>query len=226
MYYKNDWDEAKIRLESLWAGTITGRPCIAVTAPRTGGEKLPAAPANPEDRWLNPDWVIANLRANLGNTWWGGESIPSYLLMAGWVASAGGRPHFSQETIWFDTFNVDFQKPSPFTILGDDPWILKHRKLYQAVAKESAGEKFLLGHPLMLPANDLLSMHMGADRFLIALMDEPDWMRAAILRAARDLHEERLRLQTEAKKWTPYWYGTAGWMAFWAPHLVAVPEVL
>ena len=216
MHYKPDWETTKARLEALWNGTIAGRPCMAVTAPQAGGGKSPAAPANPEDRWLNQDWIIAHLHAGLSSTWWGGEAIPSYLLMAGWLVSAGGKPHFSQETIWFDTFEVDFQKPSPFTIEEKDPWILKHRKLYQAVARESAG-KFFLGHPLMLPANDLLSMHMGTTHFLMALMDEPAWMRTAILQAARDQHEERLRLQAEAKKWTPYWYGNAGWMAFWTP---------
>ncbi len=216
MHYKSNWDEAKARLEALWNGTITGRPCISVTAQQEGGDKAPPPPANPEDRWLSPDWVIASLRAALSDTWWGGEAIPSYLLMASWVVSAGGRPHFSDHTIWFDTFDVDFKKASPFMISEEDPWIIKHRKLYWALAKESAG-RFLLGHPLMLPANDLLSMHMGTDRFLIALMDEPDWMRAAILQAARDLHAERSRLQAEAKKWTPFWYGNAGWMDFWAP---------
>lgn len=217
MYYKPEWAMAKAKLETLWNGTLTGRPCIAVTAPRAGGSKPPAAPTDPEDRWLNPEWILANLRANLSGTWWGGESIPSHLLMAGWLVSAGGRPHFSHETIWFDTFDVDFKKASPFRISQQDPWIIKHRRLYEAVAKESSGEKFLLGHPLMLPAHDLLSMHMGTDRFLMALMDEPEWMRSAIIQAARDMREERLRLQAEAKKWTPYWYGNAGWMPFWAP---------
>ncbi len=217
MHYKNDWDRAKNKLAALWHGTSSGRPCISAIAPHPGGEPWPALPENPEDRWMNPEWVIPHLRAQLSNTWWGGEAIPSYIVMGGWVVSAGGIPHFSQETIWFDTFDVDFQKPSPFTVREDDPWLLKHRKLYAAVAMESTGEKFLLGSPCFLPANDLLSMHMGTEHFMFALMDEPAWMQAAILQAAQQLAGERQRLNSTAQKCTSLWYGLGGWMPFWAP---------
>jgi hypothetical protein len=212
-----DWGSARSKLEALWTGKAHGRPCIAVTAPKAGGGPAVPAPNDPEDRWLSPDWVLADLRARLRGTWWGGEVIPSYLLMGGWMISANGRPRFSQGTIWFDAFDVDLRKPSPFVVREDDPWIRKHRKLYLAVAEESARDGFLLGAPCFLPANDLLSMHMGTENFMVALMDEPEWMKATILRAAREQQDHRRRLQSEAKIITPYWYGNAGWMPFWAP---------
>lgn len=217
MYYKDDWDEAKARLTALWHGTGSGRPCISVMAPKAGGTPWPALPADPEARWLQPEWIIAHQRAQLSGTWWGGEAIPSYLLMGGWTVSAGGRPHFSYDTIWFDTAEVDFRQPSPFRVTEDDPWVVKHRTLYAAVAEEAAGEHFLMGSPCFLPANDLLSMHMGTSSFMMALIDEPEWMQGAILQAARDTEVERRRLEEIARRKTTLWYGISGWMTLWAP---------
>ena len=60
-------------------------------------------------------------------------------------------------------------------------------------------------------------MHMGTERFMYALMDEPAWMQAAILQAAQQLEGERQCLNSTAQKCTPLWYGLGGWMPFWAP---------
>ena len=36
MKYKDDWDQAKKRLEAFWNGEITDRCCVAATGLRTG----------------------------------------------------------------------------------------------------------------------------------------------------------------------------------------------
>jgi len=69
----------------------------------------------------------------------------------------------------------------------------------------------------MLPANDLISMHMGTEKFLTALVDEPRWMREAIIEGAKQLQAERDRLQNKISKFHEFWYGNAGWMPFWGP---------
>ena len=161
MKYKPDWDDAAERFTALWEGKRLDRPCLTLTAPSGADASHPEAPDDPERRWLDPEWVIPNLEAGLANTWWGGESIPSYLLMGGWTVSLGGRPRFSHKTIWFDTFPVDFDQPSPFTLASDNEWVVKHERLYRAVADYAGQDDFQLGKPCLLPANDLLSMHIG-----------------------------------------------------------------
>ncbi len=217
MKYKPDWDEAAARYSALWEGRILDRPCIAVTAPSGASVPHPPLPTDPEAKWLDPRWVLADLAATLENTWWGGESVPSYLLMGGWTASLGGRPRFSQRTIWFETINVDFYEPSPFVFSADDVWRKKHEALYLTAAAKARRDDFQLGRPCLLPANDLISMHMGTTEFLTALVDEPDWMRNAITRGAEELLAERLRLRDAVRDTHDYWYGNAGWMPFWAP---------
>ena len=77
--------------------------------------------------------------------------------------------------------------------------------------------RFLVGQPCILPANDLLSMHMGTEEFLVSLMQHPAWMKEALNQGARALGEARRRLRGLIDKKHRFWYGIGGWMPFWAP---------
>lgn len=217
MKYKSDWPEAAERLTALWHGRCLDRPCISVIAPSRKRVQGPPPPEKAENRWLDPSWVLADLQARLESTWWGGEAIPSYLTMGGWTVCLGGRPHFDRHTIWFDTGPVDFSQPSPFRNRPGDPWIGKYERLYTRVAEYAGKDDFLVGRPCQLPANDLLSMHMGTEAFMMALMDHPGWMRQAIVDGAADQLRVRDRLRDAIQDRHDFWYGNGGWMPFWAP---------
>lgn len=217
MKYKPNWSEAKERLTALWEGRRLDRPCIAVSAPSGKDVKWPSPPRTLEQKWLDPDWIIPHALATIESTWWGSEAIPSYLLMGGWVVCLNGTPHFAENTIWFDIMEVDFDGPSPFRHDRDNPWVRKNERLYVAVAAAAGKDDFLLGSPCILPANDLLSMNMGTDRFLLALVDHPRWMRDAIISGARSLLAERRHLKSLIEEKHDFWFGNAGWMPFWAP---------
>jgi hypothetical protein len=217
MKYKPDWPDARERLTALWEGRPLDRPCMSVLAPSGKKWPRPPRPADPEQKWLDPEWVLADLRASMNNTWWGGEAIPSYLLMAGWVKCLGGTPYFDYHTIWFEHMEVDFSRPSPFRFRPDDPWVAKYERLYKAVAQEAGWDDFLVGRPGYLPANDLLSMHMGTQEFLMALVDHPEWMRKAIQDGAREQLRIMRRQQEGIAGAHAFWYGNAGWMPFWGP---------
>ncbi|MCG3146675.1 MAG: hypothetical protein PCFJNLEI_00109 [Verrucomicrobiae bacterium] len=229
MKYKPNWPETQARLIKLWNCEPTDRPCIATAVSRrVAAVARPAdhyddfdwgqePPASDEARWLDADWVTRHALGTMTNTWWGGEAIPSYLLMAGWLASLGGRPQFDLRTIWFDQFPVDFTKPHPFHHQPNDRWYQRFAQLYLTLAKIAGKDDFLLGGPGILPAHDLLSMHMGTQNFLLALMDEPGWMRQAIVEGAQELIHVRRDLRRQIEGIHDFWYGNAGWMAFWAP---------
>ncbi len=219
MRYKSDWVEAQRRLTALWRGERLDRPCIAVRAPQAVGNPTPVPePPDDEARWLDPAYRVALVRRTLESTWWGGEAVPSVLLMANWVICLGGTPHFDPATIWFDTCDVDFDRPSPFRHDPGSPWLEKYRSLLLALCHEAGRDGFLVGKPGGLPANDLLSMLMGTEAFLLALMDHPEWMAEAIRTGARDQLAARQGLQAMMRaQGHAFWYGNAGWMPFWAP---------
>jgi hypothetical protein len=218
MKYKADWSDAQKRLTALWHGEMIDRPCISVKAHQPVDNASPVpTPKNEEARWLDPDYLIPHFQNHLENTWWGGEAVPSVLLMSGWVNCLGGTPRFSPETIWFDPQDVDFSKPSPFRHDPYNPWTRKHRAAHIALCRLAGRDDFLVGQASGLPANDLLSMHMGAESFLIALMDHPDWMLNAITNGCRDQIKLKQELADLTRTYNDYWYGCPGWMPFWAP---------
>jgi hypothetical protein len=215
--YKEDWEEAQGRLCALWRHEGGDRPYLAVTAPSGRTVSPCGPPRTPEEKWMDPDWIAANRRAALEGRWCGGEAIPSYLLMGGWTVSLGGSPLFAMNTIWFETAAPDFDSPSPYRYDAADPWVCRHRDLYEAAAVAAGQDDFLVGGGCLLPANDLLSMHMGTELFLTALVDHPEWMRAAIIQGARDQLKARVELRELIRDRHRFWYGIAGWMPFWAP---------
>ncbi len=225
--HKPDWPEAQRRLTALWRYQRLDRPCVAVTAPQPPRDQLPPIPppADHEARWLDPDYRLAVMRQTLESTWWGGEAIPGMTPMANWIVCLGGTPRFDAHTIWFETQTVDFSRPSPFRHAPDSPWMAKYRKLLLALCAAAGRDDFLVGKPGGLPANDLLSMLMGTQEFLFALVDHPEWMAEAILAGARDQAQARRELQALIRQsGHQFWYGHAGWMGFWAPEPFATTQ--
>ena len=137
MKFKPNWPEARERFAALWHGELLGRPCLAATAPSGASVTAPAPPEDLEARWLDPDYLVGTALARMAN--------------AGWVVSLGGRPRFSESTIWFEPFPVDFGQPSPFVYAADDPWVVKHRAAYTALVEAAGRDDFLVGRPCLLP---------------------------------------------------------------------------
>lgn len=224
--YKPDWPEAQRRLTALWNHERLDRPCIAVKAPRPCEHPMPILPpADDEARWLDPDFVVPCALNTLNSTWWGGETLPGVLTMAGWVNCLGGTPRFSPTTIWFETQTVDFSQPSPFRHDPDNPWTRKYANLLQAMCRAAGRDDFYVGAAGGLPANDLLSMLMGTEEFLFALVDEPEWMADAIMAGARD----RIAVSKSMRKLVrdsghELTNGKVGWMPFWAPEPFATMQ--
>ena len=217
MRFKADWDEAKARLTALWRGTPLDRPCIAVTAPSGREVAWPPAPVSHAQQWVDPDWVVRQALASMESTWWGGEAVPSYLLMAGWIVNFGGRPVFDAATIWFETETFDFDRPPCFCFDPADAWVRRFDACHAALARAAGQDDFMVGQPVMLPACDVLSMRMGTEQFLLALHDHPDWMRQALAQGAQAQAAgmEYFRGRLAGRHDFPY--GIAGWMPFWAP---------
>jgi len=220
MKYHHNWENAKKRFSDLWEGKPTRIPYIGIMAPvKTRPVKELTPPANDEDFWLDPDWIIAKLEDSMKNTHWLGEIVPGILLMSCWLISLGGKPEFDRNTIWFEQrTEIDFSKPSPFRHDKNDPWFLKFKHLFETVVKAASEKGFCIGPQKGLPANDLLSMHMGTDNFLIAMMEHPEWVKDAIVRGAEDQLSVFIEFLRFAEKYLgDLCYCGTGWMPFWAP---------
>jgi len=218
MKYKPDWHQAAERLTALWNHQPLDRPCVSIRAWQAVADLMPVkTPVDLEAYWLDPDYRVPAAINSIKQTWWGGEALPGVLLLANWLNCLGGTPCFDANTIWFETVAVDFTKPSPFRHDPQNIWTKKYQKLFLALAREAGADDFCVSYGAGLPVNDLLSMLMGTEQFLMALIDEPDWMERAILDGARDnialkkAHGEMIRSAGHQMR------GITGWMPFWAP---------
>lgn len=220
MKYHHDWAKAKQRFTDLWENNPTKIPYVGITAKKENPLPYPQQPEMDEDYWLDAEWSAAAYLINIKNKYYIGETVPSSLLMTAWLCSLGGRPEFNRATIWFKhDGEIDFSKPSPYRHNPNDPWVLKFKHLFETVVKLAAQERFGVEGTLAgLPANDLLSMHMGTDNFLIALLEHPEWIREAIIQGAEDLLKVKIEFMEFAEKYIgDLSYCGAGWMPVWGP---------
>ncbi|HOF90067.1 MAG TPA: hypothetical protein PLZ36_18485, partial [Armatimonadota bacterium] len=174
-------------------------------------------PADGEERWLGPEFVTAAIRATLAHTHYLGEAIPSYLLMGGWAVGFGSPVEFQDRTIWLGPTTVDWDSPPTFDLDWDDPWLVKYRRLYQAVLELAGWDDFLVGKPCLLPGNDLLIALLGPDEFMLALVERAEWVREAIIAMARQRVALFNHFYELAAPVHAFPYGNAQWMPFWAP---------
>jgi len=216
MLYKPDWLETKQRLTDFWNYKNTGRPCIAIYAPNPDPEiKPPEPPESDEDRYLNPDWYIKNLEYRFSQTVYLGEALPSDSVMAGYTISYGARVKFSPRTVWIEPIvDLEISDLSCFELDFESSEIKRFFHLYINFAK-AGSNKFLIGQPAILPGNDLLSMLMGSEKFLVNLVDRQQQMKNAIEKLATNWILLNRKIYEIAGKFQEG-YGIC-WLGLWCP---------
>jgi hypothetical protein len=217
MKYKPDWDEAKERFTALWEGRPMDRPGLAVNTPNGHSANFPT-PVSGEQKWLDPEFIVQTALAQFETISYVGESIPSTLLMAGWILNTyGATPHFPMETIWVEPRAVDWDSPPSFPLDWKSPWLKKVSAVHDALLDAAGYDDFLVGSLCPMPANDMLAFVIGTEAVLLGMADHPDWIREAIRQLTENWIELRNHFAEHAQRTHAYWYGNAGWMPFWAP---------
>ena len=75
--YKSDWSQAQARWDAYWALEATDRPCLSVIAPRTDGRKIQLPEiASIEEKWMDPEYILAQRLKYLEENYLGGEACP------------------------------------------------------------------------------------------------------------------------------------------------------
>ncbi len=216
MQYKTNWPEAKERWTALWEGRCLGRPCIVARAPNGIQCPLPV-PASGEQKWLDPDFFLRSLRAEFATTYYGGEAFPCKFIMASWAVNTyGATPHFSPDTIWFEPLAVDWDHPPGLELDWESPWFHKVLALHRAMLQAAGRDNFVVGRDGFMPPSDMLAFVIGPETLLAAMGEHRDWVRAAILKLARNWIELTRYFQALVAAANDFWYGNL-WLPFWAP---------
>jgi hypothetical protein len=223
-----DWrerkDETLERWTALWEGRRLDRPLVEVTAPAETKTQMPRADSG-EALFLDPDFAAARIEAQLEGTYWGGEVIPSFTLLGGWTATSYcATPQFTDRTIWFDPVEIDYEDPAFFDLDLSNPWFRRYEAVHRRMVELAGRDRFMTGEVVLLPGNDMLSLLMGTNNFLMALLDRPAWMRSTIEKLARQWCAVQDYFLEINRASNAFWYGVAGWAPFWGPEVFAATQ--
>lgn len=110
MLYKEDWPEAKERIEAWWHGEIIQQAAIMVIAPKM--ELQPEKPeADVEHHWTDPTYVIEEFESRAQKLFYGGEALPCLWINLGPTslsAYVGCPLRFGRQTVWQDPIIHDW----------------------------------------------------------------------------------------------------------------------
>jgi len=222
MEYKEDWPQAQERIEAWWEGRLLDRPCLQVTAPRSGQEEaLKSATIRPpeitlERWWTDVDYVMERQTQRIASTFWGGEAFPLFNPNLGpdtFAAFFGAPMRFLDEsTNWVEPIIDDWDHAPALCISENSPWWRKQLQLVRA-GQEAGRGRWLTGIPDTHSGADALSALRGRARLCLDLYDNP-----AVVRQAMDKMVEAVRYAYDVYFGIvePNRYGsTSGWLPAW-----------
>lgn len=197
MKYKENWEETKIKWNNYWHHRNVGRPLMCVIARKKEIEhiakeeeckdicrsqgKYHNLPENlkcisPEDKYLNPDKIVARYYHFCETHIFMGESFPNMHVDFGpgsIAAYLGSDVDFKMDTIWYHPSIIDLKEHNKFEFDSNNHWFKKHIE-YTKKCKEIVGNDFLICIPDLMEGIDILSAMRGAQDLIFDTMDEPE----------------------------------------------------
>lgn len=198
--YKKNWDETREKWVNYWQQKNTGRPLMSVIArkpeieqysdgrPAEGGVadvmcqgkyyNLPEELKwqDMEDKYLNPERMVARYRQFCETHEFMGESFPNLNVDLGpgsLAAYLGSEIDFKEDTVWFHPCIEDWDGVPEFAFDENSPWFKKHLELVKR-CRELAGDDFYIDMPDMMENIDVLASLRGAQDMLYDMIDEPE----------------------------------------------------
>ena len=237
MHYKEDWPDARRRLEFFWKEReITDRPCVAVFAPRRTS-KLPSFPelqwgpwlggldAIPDNDvavirrwWTDPELNYERMQLWFENTWFGGEAIPCTYVNWGAMAMAAfydAPANFKKTSVWYPEVIRDWESWKwRFDRVTNEYW-RKTLDIVKLLLERDNG-RYFVGTPEFGTAGDLLSLMRGMDNLALDLLDHPEEIKGAI-DLLGDTAVELQKLIHGMTHKANDGGGVLAWMSLWSP---------
>jgi 5-methyltetrahydrofolate--homocysteine methyltransferase len=223
--YKEDWLEARERIEAWWQGEIVDRAVIQVTAPKADVPIWASLRPDgvPEERlrdWFtDPEQVIPRLEARVQTTFWGGEAIPVVypvsISLVAILAAYLGCPYRivpGSYSGWASPIIADWNTRPRFAYDPHNPWWLASRELLQAAAHRAPG-RYYVGVPDLNGPSEILALLRDSERLAVDLLEN----RQAVIAALDEIN----------LAWLRYWEACVGtihqrvggylyWMGIWS----------
>lgn len=218
--YKQNWDEAYLRVMAWWEGSFLDRPVVIAPLAKPGAPAFAPSRRAPdwEQRDLDVQYHLEATRYRLENTLFmaetaaaSGTGYASLLWMLG--AMAGAKIHYTPETgtAWVDPIPDLYSRPLPEFDNSCPPYAFAVEMIHRYAVE--FGYDCILGANPMVDALTTLSMMRGPEQLCLDLIDCPETVRlwqerlvdlflqiVAGWRDARAVHGRR-----EDINWTGMW---------------------
>ncbi len=183
MKYKNGWEETKERFEAWWRHENIDRPLMKVIAKRKEPlESLEESwkPRTPEDRYLEVERKVRNMRNYCRTHIFMAESFPSIDIDMGAGSMSiylGLEPKFTWETVWFKECIDDWETWGPLKYDPENYWWNKHVEVIRR-GKELAQGDFLVTIPDIIENLDILAAMRGTQNLCFDMIDRPELVKS------------------------------------------------
>lgn len=222
--YKPDFPEAKKYWEAYWNKEIIDRPCVYITAPKD--------PAKPVSRPPYMSGIKGNYNEALTQfehwaetTHFLGEAIPSFDISYGpdeFAAFVGAELHLAAEenTSWVTPFITDWNNAE--INLNENPSsVWRRMQDYLKFAADFSENKFIINTVDFHTNLDLLSAIRGPQNLCMDLLDCPDEVELALMKARKLFPIVYNKLYDIGKMKER---GTTSWLPFYCKDKFAVIE--
>ncbi|MBQ2720116.1 MAG: hypothetical protein IJF23_01140 [Clostridia bacterium] len=221
MLYVKEWDRIKERMSAWWNGELSDRCLVSVIAGKQIKQtdpKIMNLPKNKEDRikyWTDPEWIIKRNRANMENTWYGGDAFPLINLNLGASGHAGffkNANYSFEESVWFFpslSGNNDLE-------FDENSWLFKQTlEVAKALAEDSKGD-YIVSMSDCAGNIDALAHLLGQETLLPLMIEEPETVTASmekIQTAYENIHKRVFDIVKDVNDGG----SSIGWLRTWAP---------
>jgi hypothetical protein len=185
---KPDYEMVKRRFEAFWEGEILDRALVSMqVAKKRPVMSLPKkAFASHRDRWLDLEYRIDEIDAQLSNAEFIGEALPiAFTNMGPEIFSAwcGCGYEFGETTTWSVPAIEDWERDAPKARLDmDHPLFKKLEELTRGLIERGRG-RFITSLTDFHPGGDHLAALRDPERLAMDLIDHPGEVKALLKRA-------------------------------------------
>ncbi len=180
--YQNRNSQLVDRFEDWWNRNNRGLPLMDVVAIKENAKWQVKPPANPVDRYLDPEYLIARAREIAENCYFLADSYANISADIGPGSLAvylGAIPQFAEDTVWYSPCLFSAEQQSKLQFNPQNAWWQRHLSVLQRL-REEVGGAFLINIPDLIENLDTYAAMRGTQNALFDLMDAPESVQRAV----------------------------------------------
>lgn len=210
------YDSLYTRWQQYWNMGNHDRPLMSITTLQPIQKPAIATPVSFTQKWEDIDYVLANARRKMQNTYYGGEAFPSFNPDLGpdiVGAVAGCEIIYGADTSWAEPCVEDWSAFAPICFDENNKWWKKIQAITKAAVEDANGD-YLVGITDLHPGTDGLVSLRGPQDLCYDLIDEP----GTLIQRSDELFAVYKEMHTRlANMIRPIQQGSTNWMGIWNP---------